>query len=155
MTQALLDDLGDRALGSVNARTVGDVVENGFGERIGALEDHADAAAQRGDVLRDNILAIEKDFAFQARSADGFVHAIEDAKQGGFAATGRADERGDFLVRNAHVYVEEDLLRAIEEIQFGDGHAHGQGGKSFAGPRSAGIGGDVQGETWFCRRFHG
>ena len=155
VTETLLDDVGDGALGAVDARTVGDVVKNGFGKRIGALEDHADAAAKSSDVLRENILAVEKDFTFQAGGADGFVHAIEDAEESGFAAAGRADESSDSFVGDAQVDVEENLLGAIEEIEFGDGHAHGEAGKTFASPRSAGIGGDVQRETRFCGRFHG
>src|SRR5260370_29547973 len=116
--QAFLYGLGDGNFGAVDSQAVGHVVENGLGERIGALEDHANAAAKSGNVLRKDALAIEKDFAPEARAADGLVHAVEGAKEGGLAATGRTNERGDFIGGDAHADIEEGLLGAIKEIQF-------------------------------------
>jgi len=54
----------------------------------GTLKDHADAAAMRGNVLRKDVLAIEKNFALEPGVTHGFVHAVEGAKQRGLAATG-------------------------------------------------------------------
>jgi len=55
-------------------------------------------------------------FRLQAGVTHGLVHAIEGAQQGGLAAAGRTDQRGDLAVGNAHVDVEEGLLGAVEEI---------------------------------------
>src|SRR5260370_10820196 len=67
VAQALFDGFGDRGFRAVAAQAVSDVVQNGLGERVGALKDHADAAAMGTYVLGINVLAIEKDFALKAR----------------------------------------------------------------------------------------
>ena len=127
MPQAFFDGLGDGKFGTVDFQTVGNVVENGLGERIGALEDHAHAPAKSGNVLREDALAVKKDFATEASATDGLVHAIEGTKKSGFAAAGRANERGDLVDGDAHADIEEGLLAAIKEIKLGNGHAHGEG----------------------------
>src|SRR5207249_2571791 len=62
VAQAFFDGVGDGNFGAVDFQAVSHVVENGLGERIGALEDHANAAAKSGNVLREDALAVEKDF---------------------------------------------------------------------------------------------
>src|SRR5437016_3242991 len=126
VAQAFFDGVGDGKLRAVDLQAVGHVVENGLGERIGALEDHTNAAAKSSNVLREDALAVEKDFAAEARAADGFVHAVEGTKKSGFAAAGRADERGDLVDGDAHADIEKGLLAAIKEIKLGNGHAHGE-----------------------------
>src|SRR5262249_31027062 len=107
VTKALFDHFGDGPLGSVDAGAVSDVVEDGFRKRVGALEDHADTAAESGDVLGENVLTVQKNFAFETRGTHGFVHAVECAEKSGLATTGRANERGDFVGGNAHADVEQ------------------------------------------------
>ena len=126
VAKAFFDGLGDGKFRAVDFQAVGDVVEDRFRKWIGALEDHADAAAKLRDVLRKNVLAVEKNFAFEPRVAHGFVHAVEGAEQSGFAAAGRADESGDFVGGDAEVDVEESLLGAVEKIDLVDAHAHRQ-----------------------------
>src|SRR2546430_12162678 len=92
VAQTFFDRFGNGELRAVDLQAVGHVLENGLGERIGALEDHANAAAKRGDILGKNVLAVEKDFALEACAADGVVHAIEGPKQGGLEI-GRASCR--------------------------------------------------------------
>src|SRR5260370_39240129 len=108
--------MGRGDLRAVNAQAVSNVVENGLGERIGALENHADAATIGSDVLREDVLAVEQNFAFEAGGAHGLVHAGEGAERSGLAATGRADERGDLIGGDSHADVEADLLCAGKEI---------------------------------------
>ena len=98
--QTVLDEIIEAALVTIDAEAVGNVVIDGFRERIGALENHTDAAAKVDDIERVNLLAIEKNFADDARVAYRFVHAIERTQECGFAATGRADERSDFVLGN-------------------------------------------------------
>jgi hypothetical protein len=78
------------------------------------------------DILFEDILAVEKNFAFQARAAHGFVHAVQRAEKSGLAATRRPDERRDPVGSDAQVDVKEGLLGAVKEIDLGDGHAHGE-----------------------------
>ncbi len=132
MAEAFLDGVRHRKLRAIDAETISHVFEDGFGERIGALEDHADAAAELSNVLGEDVLAVEQDFALEAGIADGFVHAVERAQESGFAAAGRADERGDFVCGDAQVDIEEGLLAAVPEIDLGDGHSHIRRGRSFA-----------------------
>jgi len=88
VAQALFDGFGDRGFRAVDAQAVGNILEDGLGERVGALENHTDAAAIESDVLRKDVLAVEQNFTLEARAADGFVHAVEGAQQGGFATAG-------------------------------------------------------------------
>src|SRR5258707_12017146 len=76
VAQALFDGFGDRGFRAVDAQAVSDVVKDGLGKRVGALENHADAAAMGSYVLGKNVLAIEKDFALEAGVSHGLVHAV-------------------------------------------------------------------------------
>jgi len=112
--QTLFDGIFDqRTADSVDAQAVGDVIEDGLGERIGFLEHHADAAADAGDVHTEQALAIQQQFAGHAGIADGLVHAVEGAQEGGFAAAGGTDEGGDFVGGNLHAYVVQRLKRSV------------------------------------------
>src|SRR5271165_2504288 len=132
VAQALLDGIGHGKLRAVDAETISDIFKDRFRKRIGALEDHADAAAQLRDVLSENVFAVEKDFALEAGVAHGFVHAVECAQESGFTAAGRTDESGDFAGGDAEIDVEKSLFGAVPEIDFGDGHAHLRRCRSFA-----------------------
>src|SRR5262249_50692686 len=92
--QAAFDDFGDRFFGAVDFGAVGDVVEDGFGEGVGALKDHADAAAQQRNILGKDVLPVEENFPFEPGVAHGFVHAVEGAQKRGLAASGGADQGG-------------------------------------------------------------
>ena len=81
VAQAFFHGVGDGALGAIDAQPVGHVFKNRFGKWIGPLKNHAHAAAQRSNVLGENILVINQDFAFQPRTAHGFVHAVQGAQQ--------------------------------------------------------------------------
>ena len=78
-------------------RAVDDVVEDRLGKRIGPLEHHADAAADLRHVLVENVLAVERDLAFDPGIAQGFVDAVQIAQKSGFAAARGPDQRGDFV----------------------------------------------------------
>ena len=52
-----------------------------------------------------------------ADAVDEVVHAVEVAQEGGFAATGGADEGGDVIFGKGEVDVVEDLLGAIPEVE--------------------------------------
>src|ERR1700704_6627675 len=93
VTQAFFDGFGDGGFRAVDPQAVGNVVKNGLGERIGTLKNHADAAAMRSNVLRKDVLPVEKNFALEARAADDLVHAVEGAEESGLAASGRTNER--------------------------------------------------------------
>ena len=72
LAQRLLDQLVHVALEAVDPRAPGDVLVDGLGERVGLLEDHADAAAHldRVDVVVVEVLPVEQDCRLQcARSA--------------------------------------------------------------------------------------
>src|SRR5215472_4894864 len=90
--QAFFYGVSDRHLRAVNSQSVGHIVKNRLGKRVGSLEDHADAAAKRSHVLAKNTLAIQNDLALKAGAANRFVHAVESAKKRGLPATGGTDE---------------------------------------------------------------
>src|SRR5205814_6502942 len=152
VAQAFFDRFRDWGFRAINPQTVGNVVENGLGERIGALKNHADGAAIRSNVLRKDVLAIEKNFAFQAGAAHDLVHAIQGAQQGGLATAGGTNERGDLVGGDAHADIEERLLAAVKEIDLGNGHAHGEGRRRLSRRRTGRQGGYVHGQSWPHRR---
>ena len=82
---------------AVDAQRVDDVFEDGLGEGVGFLEDHADAFAEGDDVDAGGVdfAAVDVDGAVDAAGVDEVVHAVEAAEEGGFAAAGGADEGGD------------------------------------------------------------
>src|SRR5580658_1937338 len=110
VAKALFDRFGDGQFRAVDFQAVGDVVENRLRKRIGALKHHADAAAKLRDVLRKNVLPVEKNFAFKSRVTHGLVHAVEGAEQSGFAAARRTNESRDFVRGDAKADVEESLF---------------------------------------------
>jgi hypothetical protein len=76
--QASLDKFFDGVLSSqsVDADPIGNVIENRLGERIGALEDHAHAAAEFGDVIVVTVFTVEEDFACEAGAWDSLVDTV-------------------------------------------------------------------------------
>ena len=63
----------------IHPGTVSDVVVDRHRKGIGFLEDHADPAAEMNDIhcTRIYILAVELDSAFEPRSGDKLVHAVQ------------------------------------------------------------------------------
>ena len=112
--QAVLHFIVQRpvALEPVDADSIGDVVEDRFGERIRPLEHHAHAAAQVGDIHAQHVFAIQRDRSFGARAANHFVDAVEGSQEGRFAAAGRSDQSGDLLFRNLDV----DIVQRLKEL---------------------------------------
>ena len=71
-----------------------------FGKGLGFLEDHPDAVAHlhRVHVCGVEVLPVEEHLALGMRCAGTqFVHAVEGAQQGDFAAAGRTDDGGDLI----------------------------------------------------------
>jgi len=131
--QRAFNDAVEFALGfrqSVDARPIGHVVVDRFRERIGLLEHHAHALAQRHgiDRLVIDVDALDLDHALHARAFDRVVHAVDAAQEGGLAAPGGADERGHRPVRDIDRDRFQRLLVAVEHRDVPRGHFHGLGG---------------------------
>ncbi|MCY1432221.1 hypothetical protein D9M71_482120 [compost metagenome] len=111
---------------ALQAQAVDHVLVDALGERVGLLEHHADAAAQLGDVdaLGVDVVTVEADLAVDAAAVDQIVHAVEGAQQGRLAATGRADEGGDAVLRDVQADVEQRLLVAVEQVEAGHLEGH-------------------------------
>src|SRR5271170_1012377 len=116
--QALLDGcFYVRSLGrAVNAEPVGDVFENSLRKGIRLLEDHADAAANTGDIHVENVGAIKLEVALHTCAANRFVHAVKCPEEGGLAATGGPDESGDLVGGDIHVDAVQSLEFAVKEV---------------------------------------
>ena len=155
VTEAFLYSFCNGELGAVDAETVGYVVEDGFREGVGSLEDHANAAAKLGYILGQDVLTVEEDFAFEACVAHGFVHAIQGAEQCRFPAAGRTDQSGDFAYGDTQADVEKSLLGAVEEVHVVDAHAHRQRGCGFAACGTRASWCDVYGHSRPHRSVHG
>lgn len=77
LTQGLLDGFVQVDLEAIDARTEGDIFDDGLGKRVGALEDHAHTAAENCGVKVLNVLTIEQDLAFHAGAGKSFADAVE------------------------------------------------------------------------------
>ncbi len=73
------------------------VVDRHRRERVRLLEHHADPPAHLGRPLARvvDVVAVEQHLAGQRGAADHLVHPVEDPQEGGLAAAGRPDQRGD------------------------------------------------------------
>ena len=94
LPQRALDALVEVALEADRARAEGDVVADRARERIGLLEDHADAPPHldRIDAGRVEVGAEEANRALDARPGHEVVHAVERAQDRRLAAARRPDE---------------------------------------------------------------
>jgi hypothetical protein len=87
-----------------NAWTVGGVLVDRLGKRVGLLKDHANSLPQLCHFQRRivHINPADADLALNAYAVYQVVHTVEAAQQGAFAATGGADVGRDPLGGNRH-----------------------------------------------------
>ncbi len=111
-------ELGPRRGQAVDARTVGDVLEDRLRERVRLLEHHSDAGAKLDDVHRSgvDVLPFELDRAGHPRRRNRVVHAVEAAQERRFAAARRTDERGDAVVVDVDRDTLQGLLVTVEDV---------------------------------------
>ena len=109
---------------AVDARPVGDVLEDRLRERVGLLEDHADARAQLDhvDARVVDVLAVEPDLAGDATDRDRVVHPVDAAQEGRLAAARRADQRGDLALGNVERHAVDRLLLSVEDVDAAGPH---------------------------------
>jgi hypothetical protein len=107
----------------MDARAVGHVLVDGFGERVRLLEHHADAGAKlhRIDLGIVDVLAVHIDGAGDASDVDEIVHAVEAAQEGGLPASRGADEGGDRAVTDIDRDAHQGLLGAVEDVDIAGG----------------------------------
>ena len=87
------------------------------------MEDHADTAAEGDgvDAGAVDVFVVDEDAtAADAGAGDAVIHAIEAAKEGGFAATGGADEGGDLIAGDREVDLFEGGGVAVGEVDVFD-----------------------------------
>ena len=96
-----------------------DVVADRQGQRVRALEDHADLLAHLDelDVRVVDVVAEDLDAARRADVAQAFVDPVDAAQEGRLAAAGRADQRGDDALLDVEVDVEQRLEGAVPEVE--------------------------------------
>jgi hypothetical protein len=96
----------------MDAEPEDDVLVDRDGQRVGALEDHADVLAQldEGDVGVVDVLVVDADFAGGGDVAVAFVDPVEAAEQGGLAAAGGPDQGGDAALADVDVDAGEGCM---------------------------------------------
>src|SRR5215472_1376048 len=122
--QTVLDQIGEPTLVAVNPQAVGHIVINRFGKRVRPLKDHPNPPAKLDDIHPQDVLTVQEDLPLDSRIANRLVHAVEGSQERGFSATGRADQRGNFVSRNLQIQAEDSLFSAIIEVQVRDLKAH-------------------------------
>ena len=112
-------------LDTKTARTVGHVIVDAHGKRIGALENHTHALAQTGHVVvRVDVRAVQRDGALDTAILNAIVHSVEAAQQRGLAAAGRTDKRRDLTIANGYIDVFKRMVVAVEQVQMLHAQAH-------------------------------
>ena len=79
-------------------------------------------------VPRQHILAVEQHLAFGALARIQLVDAVEHAQQRRFAAAGRADQRGDAVLRDVQINALERERIAVVEADVARGQLDVFGG---------------------------
>src|SRR5271157_4593185 len=129
--QRSLDQVIHVAAVAVDPCSPGNIIVDALGERIGLLENHADAPSQRDRVGargRDQF-TVKPDLPFHPRTGDQVVHAVEAAQERTLAATGGPDDRGDLVAGYVDGDVLEGQCRTIPDREPAGGQDHG-----FLGP---------------------
>ena len=105
------------ALQPEDPRPVGDVLEDGLGERVRLLEDHAHPLAQLGHVHAAvvDVRAPDADVPHGADAVHEVVHPVDAAEQGGLPAARRPDIGGHPVLGDGHGHVLERQLLAVVE----------------------------------------
>src|SRR5262249_11635784 len=90
-----------------------------LGERVRALEHHADAAADRDRVDAGAVdrIAVQLDLAHDAAPGNELVHPVERPQERRLATTGRSDQGGDVLADDVQTDGAAPLLVAVEDRQ--------------------------------------
>ena len=63
-----------------------------------------------------DVLPVQLDRALDAAALDDIVHAVDAAQEGRFTATRRADQRGDLVLVDVQIDIEQRLLLAVEDL---------------------------------------
>ena len=107
---------------AVELEAGGHVVVDGHGGKgIGALEDHAHAAANFDRLgVRVDVDVADADGAGDARDGIGLVHAVKAAHEGAFAAARGADQRRGVICRDVEIDVLQRVIGAVPRIQVCD-----------------------------------
>ena len=113
--QSLLDSPVEVLLHPEHTRAPGDVVVDRLRERIGLLEDHADAPPHldRVDAGGVEVVALVEDLAVDPRARHEVVHAVQAADERALAAAGGPDHRRDDVPVDLQVDVADGRLLAV------------------------------------------
>ena len=112
----------------LGAGAIGNVVVHAHGERIGLLKHHANLFAQAVYIhgRGKNVLPVVANIAGDLHPGDQVVHTVQCFQKSGFAAAGRADQRGNTVFGDVHADVLQRLVFPIPQahIRGGDDIAH-------------------------------
>ena len=126
LAQAVLDDFIQMAAAAdpLQARAVGDIFEDRFGERIGFLEDQSHASAKVDQIgeRRVDVLPVDGQAAGDPATRDHVVEPVDRAQQAGFAATARPDERHNAIARDAQRHLLDRLMVSVKDADRFDGY---------------------------------
>jgi len=122
--QGLLDDLllatpPHARAAVVQAVAEQDVVADGDGQGVGALEHHAHLLAHL-DQLHRRVVDVARhhlDAALDAHVTQALIDAVDAAQQGGLAAPGGADQGGDQALADRQVHLVQGLEGAVPEVE--------------------------------------
>jgi hypothetical protein len=109
----------------LHADRVGHVVEDRHRERVGLLEHHGHAAAQRGDLELLDVGPVEQDAAVARGPGRRLGQAVQGAQQRRLAAAARPDQRERLAGVDRQGHVLDRGVVAVQDAELLDAHALG------------------------------
>ena len=103
---------------AIHAESVGNVLEDAFGERIGTLEHHAHVLAEFVHLHSSSIdiLSVNAYLAGQTGVGNQIVHAVQQAQEGRLSTARGTDEGYHRLLLNVHADAFQGMEIAIPEV---------------------------------------
>ena len=104
---------------ALQTRAKGDILVDGFRERVGLLKDHTHATTEvdRVDALGIDIVAVERHGALDARTLDQVIHAIDAAQKRRLSATRRANKSSNGILSDIEVEPRQRMKVTVPEVE--------------------------------------
>ena len=103
---------------AIHTKSVGNVLEDAFGERIGPLEHHAYVLAEFVHLhsFSIDVLSVNAYLAGQTDVGNQIVHAVQQAQEGRLSTARGADKGYHRLLLNVHADAFQGMEIAIPEV---------------------------------------
>ena len=105
-------------LDAMQSWTIGNIVIDRHGERIGLLEYHTHLFTKQCGIhpLIVNVLSVQDHFSFDSAAIHQIIHPVQAAQESGFSAATGTDKCGDGMICDLHIYIFQCVVLSVMEI---------------------------------------